>query len=99
MRAVMTRRVATEQIEINWGARRVTADLIRTEKRAIRIDVRPTGEVAVFAPVGEQLGEIRARAQRKGPQSQAEETRTADPARAPKGHRWLPVRRPHVLGE
>jgi predicted metal-dependent hydrolase len=62
----MARRVATEQIEINWGGRRVIADLLRTEKRALRIDVRPTGEVAVFAPVGEELGEIRARAQRKG---------------------------------
>lgn len=62
----MARRVATEQIEINWGGRRVIADLLRTEKRALRIDVRPTGEVAVFAPVGEKLGEIRARAQRKG---------------------------------
>lgn len=56
----------TEQIEIYWGERRVTAELTRTVRRALRIDVRPTGEVIVFAPVGEELDEVRARAQRKG---------------------------------
>lgn len=55
-----------EQIEICWGERRVTAELTRTVRRALRIDVRPTGEVTVFAPVGEELDEIRARAHRKG---------------------------------
>lgn len=56
----------TEQIEICWGERKVTAELTRTVRRALRIDVRPTGEVIVFAPVGEELDEVRARAQRKG---------------------------------
>nr|WP_234902627.1 SprT family zinc-dependent metalloprotease [Agrobacterium larrymoorei] len=55
-----------EQIEICWGGRRVTAELIRTVRRALRIDVRPTGEVTVFAPVGEGIEEIRTRAHRKG---------------------------------
>lgn len=55
-----------ERIEICWGERRVTADLTRTARRALRIDVRPTGEVTVFAPIGEDLEEIRTRAQRKG---------------------------------
>lgn len=57
---------ATEQIEICWGERRVTAELTRTVRRALRIDVRPTGEVTVFAPVGEGIEEIRTRAHRKG---------------------------------
>lgn len=55
-----------EQIEICWGERRVTAELARTVRRALRIDVRPTGEVTVFAPVGERIEEIRTRAHRKG---------------------------------
>ncbi|MGV0820926.1 M48 family metallopeptidase [Martelella sp. AMO21009] len=55
-----------EQIEICWGERRVTAELTRTVRRALRIDVRPTGEVTVFAPVGERIEEIRTRAHRKG---------------------------------
>ncbi|WP_316224947.1 MULTISPECIES: SprT family zinc-dependent metalloprotease [unclassified Bradyrhizobium] len=55
-----------EQIEICWGERRVTAELTRTVRRALRIDVRPTGEVTVFAPVGEGIEEIRTRAHRKG---------------------------------
>ena len=54
-----------EQIEICWGKRRVTAELTRTVRRALRIDVRPTGEVTVFAPIGEDLEEIRTRAHRK----------------------------------
>jgi predicted metal-dependent hydrolase len=62
----MAGHVATEQIEICWGERRVMAQLLRTEKRVLRIDVRPTGEVAIFAPIGEKLGEIRNRAQQKG---------------------------------
>lgn len=62
----MTSPTADEQIEICWGERRVTAELTRTARRALRIDVRPTGEVTVFAPTGEDLEEIRARAHRKG---------------------------------
>lgn len=55
-----------EHLDICWGERRVTAELTRTSRRALRIDVRPTGEVVVFAPVGEELDEIRTRAHRKG---------------------------------
>lgn len=57
---------ASEQIEICWGERRVVAELHRTERRALRIDVRPTGEVAIFAPAGEEIDEICSRARRKG---------------------------------
>lgn len=57
---------AIEQIEICWGERRVIAELLRTDRRALRIDIRPTGEVAIFAPVGEEIGEIQSRARRKG---------------------------------
>ncbi|MFC0499909.1 M48 family metallopeptidase [Asaia krungthepensis] len=57
---------SAEQIEICWGERRITAELTRTVRRALRIDVRPTGEVTVFAPVGEGIEQIRTRAHRKG---------------------------------
>lgn len=62
----MTGRPASEQIEICWGERRVIAELLRTDRRALRIDVRPTGEVAIFAPAGEEIDEIQSRACRKG---------------------------------
>jgi predicted metal-dependent hydrolase len=57
---------SAEQIEICWGERRITAELTRTVRRTLRIDVRPTGEVTVFAPVGEGIEQIRTRAHRKG---------------------------------
>jgi predicted metal-dependent hydrolase len=66
MRTIMAARSASEQIEICWGKRRVVAELHRTERRALRIDVRPTGEVAIFAPAGEEIDEICSRARRKG---------------------------------
>ncbi len=62
----MTGRPASEHIEICWGERRVIAELLRTDRRALRIDVRPTGEVAIFAPAGEEIDEIQSRARRKG---------------------------------
>lgn len=57
--------MSKEQIEICWGRRRVTAELARTERRALRVDVRSDGEVAVYAPVSEDIDEIRARVHRK----------------------------------
>ncbi|AHJ62544.1 Zinc metalloprotease [Granulibacter bethesdensis] len=57
---------SVEQIEICWGERRITAELTRTVRRTLRIDVRPTGEVTVFAPAGEGIEQIRTRAHRKG---------------------------------
>lgn len=61
----MAGRLAGEQIEICWGGRRISAELFRTDRRALRIIVRPTGEVAIFAPVGEELEKIQSRARRK----------------------------------
>jgi predicted metal-dependent hydrolase len=62
----MARHPANERIEIHWGERRVIADLLRTDRRALRIDVRPTGEVTIFAPAGEEIDEIRHRSCNKG---------------------------------
>ncbi|MQW87802.1 M48 family metallopeptidase [Sinorhizobium saheli] len=63
----MDRHPLVEQIEIRWGERQTVAELLRVERRALRIDVKPTGEVAIFAPAGENLDEIQRRAQRKAP--------------------------------
>lgn len=57
--------LAVSKIDVSWGGRKVAAQLIRTSRRTLRIDVRPTGEVAVFAPIGEDLDDIQARARRK----------------------------------
>ena len=56
-----------EQMEIQWGQRRILAELRRTERRVLRLKVRPSGEVAVFAPQGEGLVKIQERVNRKRP--------------------------------
>lgn len=61
----MTERPSVEQIEISWGERRIVAELRRVAKRTLRLAVHPTGKVTVFAPNGEALDEIQARARRK----------------------------------
>lgn len=66
MSTILAGRLTSEQIEICWGERRIIAELCRTNRRALRIDVRPTGEVAIFAPAGEEIDEIQSRARRKG---------------------------------
>jgi predicted metal-dependent hydrolase len=54
------------RIEIHWGLRRTVAELRRTERRVLRIEVKPSGSVIVFAPVGEELGNVLDRVKRKG---------------------------------
>jgi predicted metal-dependent hydrolase len=58
--------VDSEQIEVGWGERRVIAELHRTSRRVLRIEVRPSGHVVVFAPSGEASGTIQDRVQKKG---------------------------------
>ncbi|MBK8209238.1 MAG: M48 family metallopeptidase [Rhodospirillales bacterium] len=55
-----------EQIEVGWGDRRTIAALRRTTRRVLRIEVRPSGAVVVFAPSGETLNTIQDRVKRKG---------------------------------
>ena len=57
---------ASERVEVGWGQRRATANLFRTNRRVLRIEVRPSGDIFVFAPVGETVSEIQARIKRKG---------------------------------
>ena len=41
------------------------AELRRTERRVLRVDVKPSGEVVVFAPTGEGIEAVRSRVKRK----------------------------------
>lgn len=55
-----------EHIEVGWGERSVIARLERTHRRVLRIDVQPSGDVVVVAPVGEARCDIQDRVNRKG---------------------------------
>lgn len=56
-----------EQIELSLGDRQAVAELRRSQRRVLRIEVKPSGSVVVFAPSGEELSEIRERVRRKSP--------------------------------
>lgn len=56
-----------ERLEIQWGQRRILAELRRTAKRVLRLKVRPSGEVIVFAPCGEELVRVQERVNRRRP--------------------------------
>lgn len=58
---------AREQIEIKWGERHALAELRRTERRVLRIDVEPSGAIVIFAPHGESAEEVLRRVRHKGP--------------------------------
>lgn len=53
------------QIVISWGARRIEAKLVRTDRRVLKIDVEPGGRVTVLAPRDAAQAEVVARCQRK----------------------------------
>lgn len=73
-----------ERIEITWGERRADAELRRTNRRVLRIDVQPSGHVIVFAPSDGDLDRIRERVRRKGSWIFRELDRIAGwPARTP----------------
>lgn len=54
-----------EQVTVGWGGRQVIANLRRTSRRVLRIEVRPSGDVVVFAPSGECLAAIQDRVKKK----------------------------------
>ncbi len=56
-----------EHIELSLGDRRASAELRRTQRRVLRIEVKPSGDVVVFAPSGETLSAVQSRVKRKGP--------------------------------
>jgi predicted metal-dependent hydrolase len=66
MKMPLSMTVGLEQVDIGWGERRIIAQVRRTDRRVLRIEVRPSGEVVVFAPSDEDLCNIRDRVQNKG---------------------------------
>jgi len=54
-----------ERIYVVWGERRISAELRRTARRVLRIDVQPTGRVIVSAPADGDLDLIHQRVKRK----------------------------------
>lgn len=57
--------VQQERLRIDLGERFTIADLRRTGRKVLRIDVKPSGQVVVFAPAVAGLKEINERANRK----------------------------------
>jgi len=54
-----------ERVIVAWGAREVSAVLHRTERRKLRIEVRPGGCVNVFVPRDAPYEDVAARCRRK----------------------------------
>jgi predicted metal-dependent hydrolase len=54
-----------ERIELCWGERRKTAELRRSSRRILQIEVRPSGDVIVFAPADAALEALASRLKRK----------------------------------
>ena len=76
-----------EQVEISWGGRRILAELRRTRRRVLRVEVRPAGNVVVIAPCGVEMEAIQQRVKRKCPWIFREMDRIASrPAVTPTRH-------------
>lgn len=84
MNSAVAKAPRKERIEIAWGERRAEAELRRTSRRVLRIDVQPSGQVVVFAPSDGEIDLIRSRVRRKSPWIFRELDRIAGwPARTP----------------
>jgi predicted metal-dependent hydrolase len=54
-----------EHIEICWGGRHKVAEVRRTHRRVLRVELKPSAQVIVFAPRGEEIQAVRSRVMRK----------------------------------
>ncbi len=57
--------LAQEYVSLVWGERTIQARVCRTQRRVLKIDVLPAGDVVVYAPNDADLAEIKARVARK----------------------------------
>lgn len=57
--------IEAEQIEVGWGKRHIVAELRRTTRRVLRVEIRPSGSVVVLAPFGEAIAIVQERLKRK----------------------------------
>jgi predicted metal-dependent hydrolase len=55
-----------DQIEFSWGGRAAVAELRRSDRRVLRIELRPLGKLVVFVPLDADLETIAKRLQRRG---------------------------------
>jgi predicted metal-dependent hydrolase len=55
-----------KKIEFSWGGRAAVAELRRSDRRVLRIEVRPLGKLVVFAPLDAEPDAISQRLQRRG---------------------------------
>lgn len=55
-----------QKIEFSWGGRAAVAELRRTARRVLRVEVRPLGKLIVFAPLDADSAAIVDRLIRKG---------------------------------
>lgn len=65
MSAIACSAESLERIAIRWGARSAVAELRRTDRRKLKIEVKPTGEIWVYAPIDESTEVILCRVQRR----------------------------------
>jgi len=56
-----------EELAITWGSRAIAANLCRTDRRVLKIQIEPGGQVTVFAPSDASYEAIAVRCRRKGP--------------------------------
>lgn len=54
-----------EHIEICWGERHAVARVLPTYRRVLRVEVRPSRDIVVFAPIGETIEAVQSRVMRK----------------------------------
>ena len=54
-----------QRIEVSWGGRVAVAELRRTARRVLRIEVKPLGKLVVFAPLDAEDAKISDRLSRK----------------------------------
>jgi predicted metal-dependent hydrolase len=54
-------------IALQWGGRSVDARLRPSERKILKIEIDPEGQVTVYAPAGADIEDIARRAARKGP--------------------------------
>lgn len=59
--------IGLETLQIAWGQRQIVAELRRTQRRVLRIEVRPSGKVVVFAPISEEVCKVEERVKHKRP--------------------------------
>jgi predicted metal-dependent hydrolase len=87
MRKLTGHLVEAEKLSIFWGTREIAVKLCRTDRRVLKINIEPSGQVTVFAPIDATYEAIAIRCQRKAARIFRELERIkAGPAFTPERH-------------